>query len=219
MSTRNDTYWMTEALALARKGVGKTSPNPCVGAVLVKHGRRVGAGYHARAGRDHAEVSAIKKAGSAAKGATLYVTLEPCSSFGKTPPCTGAVISSGVKRVVMAAFDPNASNAKKAIRLFSKHKILIKTGVLKQEAEDLNRPFTTWIQKKRPFTTLKLAQSLDGKIATPSGESRWISSKPSRRIVQELRCRVDAVLVGIGTVLHDDPRLQVRLLKKKPAQV
>ena len=201
---------MQEALNLAKKGLGRTAPNPCVGAVLVKEGRVVGRGFHERAGRNHAEISAIENAGTKARGATLYVTLEPCSTFGKTPPCVPAIVQAGIRRVVIGASDPNPQNASRGIRLLSRKRIATVTGILKNDAENLNRAFKTWIEKERPYVTVKVAQSIDGKIATSARKSQWITSKASRQRVQELRSQVDAILVGIGTVLLDDPRLNVR---------
>lgn len=202
-----DEKYMKLALELARKAEGLTSPNPAVGAVVVKDEMVVGKGYHARCGLPHAEVNALKEAGSRAKGATLYVTMEPCDHFGKTPPCTDVIIKSGIKNVVIAMRDPNPITNGKGLKRLKANGIRITTGVLESEAKSLNRPFEKFITTGMPYVTLKMAQSLDGKIAASSGDSKWISSDDSRRMAHELRGRVDAVMVGVNTVLRDDPLL------------
>lgn len=213
-----DERYMKKAIELAKKGEGSTSPNPVVGAVLVKGGKVVGRGYHRKAGLPHAEVEAINDAGKNAKGSTLYVTLEPCSTFGKTPPCTGLILECGIKNVKIAAKDPNPVNRGKGIKLLKDAEIDVEVGVLEKESREINRAFESFIIKKRPFVTVKVAQSLDGKIATATGESKWITGPDSRRYVHSLRSRVDAVLVGVNTVIKDDPLLTSRLYRKSVKQ-
>ena len=211
---------MKMALALAQKGKGFTNPNPVVGAVIVKNGRIVGRGYHKKCGMPHAEVNALKDAGPLAKGATIYVTLEPCDHFGRTPPCTEAVIRSGIKKVVLAMKDPNPVNNGKGVKRLNFHGIDTVVGVMEEEARGLNRPYIKYITSGRPYITLKLAESLDGKIATRTGESKWITGEDSRRYGRLLRCRVDAVMVGANTVLRDDPLLLCdRPVRRQPARV
>ena len=207
-----DQDYMKLALQLAEKGRGKTRPNPMVGAVIVKNGRIVATGHHRKAGRPHAEAIALKRAGSAARGATLYLNLEPCCHAEKrTPPCTKAVIASGLQRVVVAMRDPNPKVSGRGIRELQRAGIKVSHGLLRAEAEHLNEAFTKWITTGRPFVTMKVAASLDGKIASAGGESRWITGKKARTYVHRLRSEVDAVMVGIGTVLADDPQLTARL--------
>jgi len=214
-----DAQWMARALKAGRKGIGKTSFNPPVGAVIVKNGRWISEAHHLKAGGPHAEILALRKAGARARGATLYVTLEPCSTHGKTPPCTRSIAAAGIRRVVFGAADPDPANRGGAPRFFSRKKIRIRGGVLKAEAEALIRPFAKRVRTGLPWVVVKAAQSLDGKIATARGESRWISSKHSRRRVQELRAQSDAVLCGIGTVLRDNPRLHVRNAARQPLRI
>ena len=202
--------YMALAIKLAKRAEGMTSPNPMVGAVIVKNGIIVGRGYHKRAGLPHAEINALRQAGAKAKGATLYVTLEPCDHFGRTPPCTAAVINSGVKRVVIAMIDPNPVNNGSGISKLKRHGIKTEVGLLAEEAIAMNRPYIKSITKKLPFVTVKVAQSLDGKIATKRGDSKWISGEDSRRYVHELRRAADAVMVGANTVRRDDPLLLSR---------
>ncbi|HSA79071.1 MAG TPA: bifunctional diaminohydroxyphosphoribosylaminopyrimidine deaminase/5-amino-6-(5-phosphoribosylamino)uracil reductase RibD [Nitrospirota bacterium] len=207
-----DEKYMRMALRLAERAKGRTSPNPMVGAVVVKNGHIVGRGYHRKAGEPHAEAIALKKAGPAAKGATLYVTLEPCSHTNKrTPPCTPLVIRSGVKRVVMAMIDPNPRVSGGGIRTIRKSGTELVTGVLEAEAKKLNEAFIKHVTTKMPFATLKIAQTLDGKIATASGESKWITSEEAREEGHRLRDINDAILVGINTVLKDNPSLTTRI--------
>jgi diaminohydroxyphosphoribosylaminopyrimidine deaminase/5-amino-6-(5-phosphoribosylamino)uracil reductase len=207
-----DERYMAMALRLAEKAQGRTSPNPMVGAVVVKNGRVIAAGYHRRAGEPHAEAIALRKAGKAAKGATLYVTLEPCSHTNKrTPPCSPLVINSGVKRVVVAMIDPNPKVSGGGIRAIRKAGIEVRTGVLMGEAEKLNEAFIKHVTTGLPFVTMKIAQTLDGKIATASGESKWITGKEAREEGHRLRDTHDAILVGINTVLRDDPSLTARI--------
>ena len=206
-----DLAFMRRAHALALKAKGRTGPNPMVGAVLVKEGRIIGEGYHASAGADHAEVVALKAASSEAQGTTLYLNLEPCCHYGRTPPCTEAIIRAGIKKVVASTFDPNPLVAGKGVERLKAAGIEVEIGLFAEEAKRLNEAFFTFIAKGRPFVILKVAASLDGKIATNAGESRWITGEAARKKVHELRDEVDAVLVGIGTVLKDDPLLNVRL--------
>ena len=205
-----DREYMSLALSLARRWKGLTHPNPTVGCVVVKEGEIVGLGYHERAGFPHAEVVALDQAGEKARGSTVYVTLEPCTHFGRTPPCTDALIRAGVKRVVIATTDPNPSVGGKGVQKLREAGIEVEIGILEEEAKRLNEDFFTFISKKRPYITLKLAQTIDGKIATISGESKWITSVESRRFAHRLRAEAGAVLVGINTVLRDDPSLTVR---------
>jgi diaminohydroxyphosphoribosylaminopyrimidine deaminase/5-amino-6-(5-phosphoribosylamino)uracil reductase len=208
----SDNVYMQKALDLAVKGKGSTSPNPMVGAVIVKGGRIIGEGYHKKSGMSHAEISALKKAGKRAKGATLYVNLEPCCHTDKkTPPCTNSIIRAGIKRVVAAMTDPNPNVSGKGIRELRKAGIETTVGVMRKEAARLNEVFTKFILKKEPFVILKIAQSIDGKIATARGESKWITGPKSRQYVQALRNEFDSVLTGIGTVTKDDPSLDCRI--------
>jgi diaminohydroxyphosphoribosylaminopyrimidine deaminase/5-amino-6-(5-phosphoribosylamino)uracil reductase len=206
-----DEEYMRLALQLAKRGAGRTSPNPMVGAVVVKGTTIVGRGYHHRAGEPHAEVLALRQAGEKARGATLYLNLEPCDHFGRTPPCTLSIIDSGIKRVVAGMKDPNPLVSGRGIRRLRRAGIKVEVGVLGEECRELNAPFCKYITARSPFVTLKAAVSLDGKVATKSGDSRWISSEVSRTYVHRLRSVMDAVMVGIGTVLKDDPLLNVRL--------
>jgi len=210
----DDARHMLLALDLARKGLGTTSPNPMVGAVVVKSGKIVGQGYHRRAGEDHAEALALQMAGAQAKGATLYTTLEPCVHHGRTPPCLEAILGAGIKEVVCAMKDPNPRVNGRGIAGLKKAGVRVRLGLLEGEARRLNEVYTKFIDTGRPFVTLKAAMTLDGRIAAPSGESHWISGDESLRFAHELRRRADAVLVGIGTVMADDPQLTVRLVKK-----
>jgi diaminohydroxyphosphoribosylaminopyrimidine deaminase/5-amino-6-(5-phosphoribosylamino)uracil reductase len=206
-----DQTYMNVALHLARAALGQTSPNPVVGAVLVKNNQIVGLGSHLRAGDAHAEIYALRMAGDQAKGATLYVTLEPCNHHGKTPPCTEAVVQAGVKRVVIAAKDPNPLVSGRGIARLKEAGLEVEVGLGREEAERLNEVFNYYIVHRRPFVTLKTATTLDGKIATAGGESQWITGQEARRDVHLLRRMNDAILVGINTVLRDNPRLTARL--------
>jgi diaminohydroxyphosphoribosylaminopyrimidine deaminase/5-amino-6-(5-phosphoribosylamino)uracil reductase len=196
---------------LAKKAQGRTNPNPMVGAILVRDGSIVGEGYHKKAGTPHAEVHALNAAGEQARGSVLYVTLEPCSHFGRTPPCAEAVVKAGVKRVVAAILDPNPKVAGRGIEILKKAGVQTKVGVLENEARRLNEVFFKYIKTGLPFVALKTAMSLDGKIAAGSGDSKWITNERSREYVHYLRNVYDAILVGIGTVLKDNPRLNTRL--------
>jgi diaminohydroxyphosphoribosylaminopyrimidine deaminase/5-amino-6-(5-phosphoribosylamino)uracil reductase len=209
--SREDARFMARAVALAWRGLGRTSPNPPVGAVVVRHGRIVGEGWHRRAGGPHAEVLALRRAGAAARGATLYVTLEPCSHHGRTPPCAPAVVAAGIARVVVAVADPNPRVRGRGMRLLRGSGIAVDRGVLAVEAGAPSAWFRHFVVRRRPYVLLKVAASLDGRIATASGESRWMSGPAARRWVHRLRDRVDAVMVGAGTVLADDPRLTCRV--------
>ena len=203
---------MRMALLLAEKARGRTSPNPMVGALVVKGGRVIATGYHKRAGEPHAEAIALAKAGRAAKGATLYVTLEPCSHTNKrTPPCSPLVIQSGVKRVVIAMGDPNPKVSGGGIKAIRKTGIEVVTGVLEDQAIILNEAYSKYITRGMPFVTLKIAQTLDGRIATAKGESKWITGEKAREDGHRLRDRNDAILVGINTILQDDPALTTRI--------
>ncbi len=207
-----DEKYMRMALRLAEKAKGRTSPNPMVGAVAVKNGKIISRGYHHKAGGPHAEAVALKKAGMKARGATLYVTLEPCSHMDKrTPPCTPLVLQSRVKRVVVSMIDPNPRVSGGGIKTLRKAGIEVTTGVLEIEAKKLNEAYIKYIKTGMPFVTLKIAQTLDGKIATASGESKWITGEKAREEGRRLRNSNDAVLVGINTVLKDNPSLTTRI--------
>jgi diaminohydroxyphosphoribosylaminopyrimidine deaminase / 5-amino-6-(5-phosphoribosylamino)uracil reductase len=205
----SDEQWMRRALTLAR--LGRTSPNPMVGAVVVKGGKVVAEGYHLAAGSPHAERVALARAGKRARGATLYVTLEPCVHYGRTPPCAPAVVESGVSRVVVAMEDPNPLVKGRGIARLRDAGIDVRPGVLERAARVLNEAFCTFIVSRKPFVLLKAAATLDGRTADRTGESKWISGEASRRLVHRMRDRMDAVLVGIGTVLRDDPQLTARI--------
>ena len=206
-----DEYFMGEALRAARHALGRTSPNPLVGAVVVRGDRIVSIGWHRAAGTPHAEVHALHAAGELSRGATLYVTLEPCSHYGRTPPCVNAIIDAGISRVVAAMSDPNPKVAGRGFELLRQAGIKVECGVLEQEARRLNEVFLKWITTGLPFVMLKTAMSLDGKIATSTGQSQWITSEVARRRVHEWRNIFDGIMVGIGTVLADNPSLTTRL--------
>ena len=196
---------------LASYARGRTSPNPMVGAVIVQNGRIVGEGYHRRAGLPHAEIEALRAAGELARGATLYVNLEPCCHSGRTGPCTEAIIAAGIKRVVAAMADPNPLVAGRGFARLKEAGVEVTSGILEKEARRLNEAFIKYITIRKPFVTLKAAMSLDGKIATVTGESKWITGEEAREYVHRLRDASDAVIVGIGTILKDDPSLTTRL--------
>jgi diaminohydroxyphosphoribosylaminopyrimidine deaminase/5-amino-6-(5-phosphoribosylamino)uracil reductase len=207
----NDRYWMGQALALAALGEGGCRPNPMIGALIVRNGRLEGQGYHVRAGMDHAEVVALKQAGERARGATLYVNLEPCAYHGRTPPCTEAILAAGVSRVVLAMVDPNPKVSGKGIRDLKAGGVEVVDQVLSVDAEELNQPFLSRMRTGRPTVTLKAAVSADGMLSARDGCSKWITGEPARRFAHRLRFGHDAVLVGAGTVRADDPGLDVRL--------
>jgi diaminohydroxyphosphoribosylaminopyrimidine deaminase/5-amino-6-(5-phosphoribosylamino)uracil reductase len=204
---------MGRALQLARRGMGAVSPNPMVGAVIVRAGRIIAEGYHRKFGADHAEIDALKRASGSVRGATIYVTLEPCCHWGKTPPCVDTLIEHGIKRVVIATLDPNPLVDGKGAQTLKDHGIEVTVGALERAARKLNEVYLLYIRTGLPFITIKYAQSLDGRIATVQGIARWISSEGSRRFTHRLRAQHDAIMVGIGTVLADDPLLTVRLVK------
>lgn len=206
---------MRRALALAAKGRGRTSPNPLVGAVIVQGNGIVGEGYHQKAGEAHAEVHALNQAGDLARGATLYVTLEPCCHWGRTPPCTDAVIRAGIANVFVAMADTNPRVAGNGIRQLEESGLRVQVGLCEEEARRLNEIYIKYITTKRPFVILKSAISLDGKIATASGESQWITSQASRQKGHQIRDQVDGILVGVGTVLRDDPALTTRVPNRR----
>lgn len=204
---------MSLALALARRGYGTTSPNPMVGAVLVKNGKIIGRGWHRRAGLPHAEIEALNAAktrGQNPRGATLYVTLEPCSTHGRTPPCTDAIIAGGIRKVIVGATDPNPSHAGRAFELLERAGVEVIHGILTDDCARLNETFNHWIVHRTPFVTVKAAMTLDGKIATANGESKWITGDQARAVGMKLRQGADAILVGINTVLADNPSLTFR---------
>ena len=213
-----DEKYVKIALELAKRSKGMTSPNPCVGAVIVKDGKVAGKGFHRFAGGPHAEIYALRQAGKKAEGATMYVSLEPCSHHGRTPPCTDAIIRSGIKRVVAAIKDPNPVNNGRGLRILGRRGIKTRVGFLETEARELNEDFIKYITKKMPFVTVKVAQSLDGKIATRTGDSKWITGDKAREFVHKLRSEHDAVMVGAGTVLKDDPLLTARVRGKRVKQ-
>ncbi|HEV3168214.1 MAG TPA: bifunctional diaminohydroxyphosphoribosylaminopyrimidine deaminase/5-amino-6-(5-phosphoribosylamino)uracil reductase RibD [Isosphaeraceae bacterium] len=205
-----DLVWMRRALAEAERGRGGVEPNPMVGAVVVKAGRLIGIGHHDRFGGPHAEVVALGQAGETARGATLYVTLEPCCHVGKTPPCTDAVLAAGITRVVAAIRDPYPKVAGGGFARLAEGGVEVEEGLLSDDACRLNAPYFKRLATGLPYVTAKWAMTLDGKTAVASGESRWISGPRSRALVHEVRGRMDAILVGIGTVLADDPELTAR---------
>ncbi len=221
---KHETF-MKRCLSLAKRAEGFTNPNPMVGAVIVKNNKIISEGYHKRAGEKHAEVIAIEKAEGDLKSAILYVNLEPCSSFGHTPPCTERIIKSGIKKVVIAMPDPNPAHNGKGIEILRKAGIEVIEGILKPEAEDLNRVFIKHITKKIPYITVKSAVTLDGRISDYTGNSKWITSENLRFYFhKELRSKVDAIVVGINTVLKDNPLLSARrsdnsYYKKQPAKI
>ncbi|MGA2622655.1 MAG: bifunctional diaminohydroxyphosphoribosylaminopyrimidine deaminase/5-amino-6-(5-phosphoribosylamino)uracil reductase RibD [Bacteroidota bacterium] len=215
-----DEFYMAECLTLAVKGAGYVSPNPMVGAVIVKNGRIIGRGYHQQFGRAHAEVHALKNARDRVRGATLYVNLEPCNFYGKTPPCTDAIISSRISRVVVGTIDENPVVAGKGIHRLRRAGIIVTVGVLEDECRKLNESFFKFIRHHTPFVTLKVAQTLDGKIADERGTSKWITNRMSRALVHQMRSRYDAVLVGARTVIVDNPQLTVRKVKgRNPVRI
>lgn len=211
----SDEIFMREALRIAKNAEGRTSPNPLVGAVIVRDGKIIAEGWHRKAGTPHAEVHALNMAGELAKNSTMYVTLEPCSHFGRTPPCANKIVESGVKKVFVAMKDPNPKVAGRGIEILKSAGIEVEVGLLEDEAKILNEVFLKYITKKIPFVTAKFACSLDGKISTVGGESQWISCEESRKFSHHLRDINDAIMVGVGTVLADNPSLTTRLVEGK----
>jgi diaminohydroxyphosphoribosylaminopyrimidine deaminase/5-amino-6-(5-phosphoribosylamino)uracil reductase len=205
-----DLQWMRKALSQARKGWGRTSPNPLVGAVIVKNDTLIASGYHAAAGQAHAEIAALRSSQNDVGGATIYVTLEPCSTEGRTPPCTDALIAAGLSRIVIGCLDPNPEHAGRGVEILRSKGIAVEVGVEEKAAQELNEAFNCWIRYRRPFVLLKMAMTIDGRIATAAGQSQWITGTTSRARVQKLRQWADAVLVGGETVRRDDPSLLVR---------
>ena len=216
----NDRDYMRLALELAERGRGWTSPNPMVGAVVVKDGRIIGQGWHERCGRPHAERNALASCTQDPRGAELYVTLEPCCHHGRQPPCTDAILEAGIRRVVVGSGDPNPLVAGKGIRILREHGVEVAEGVLREECDRLNEIFFHYIQTGRPFVVMKYAMTMDGKIAAYTGASRWVTGEEARAHVQEQRHRCAAIMVGVGTVLADDPLLTCRMPGgRNPARV
>ena len=215
-----DEDYMKQALRLARKGLGRTSPNPMVGAIIVKDDQIMGKGYHRYFGGKHAEINAIQDARESIAGATIYVTLEPCCYHGKTPPCVEVLIQNKIGRVVIGTLDPNPKVNGKSVEILRQQGIEIRVGVLEEECRSLNEAYFKYMTTGIPLVTIKFAQTLDGRIATATGDSRWISSAESRRLAHKLRAINDAIMVGAGTILIDDPRLTVRLVKgRNPVRI
>lgn len=208
----DDDHFMRTALREARRGLGQTSPNPAVGAVIVRRGRIIGRGFHRRAGLPHAEIEALRalKTSASAAGATLYVTLEPCSTHGRTPPCVEAIIAAKIGRVVIGAIDPNPAHAGRGIELLRAAGVEVTSGILEAECRELNAAFNQWIVTKMPLVIAKAGLSLDGRLTRPPGEGQWLTSAAARADVHRLRSRVDAILIGAGTLRSDNPRLTVR---------
>ena len=211
-----DATWMREAVSLARRGEGYTRPNPPVGAVIVRGDALIARGYHARAGGPHAEISAIRKAGPLARGSTLYVTLEPCSSKGRTGPCTEAIVAAGISRVVVGSRDPNPQHKGRGLRRLRQAGIEVVSGTERATTDPLVRPFQKWVTTGRSFVTLKLAITWDGRIADRNGRSKWITGTAARARVQRLRRQADVIMVGVDTVIADDPLLTSRDRTSQP---
>ncbi len=209
----NDITYMKRALTLAKKGIGKTFPNPAVGCVIVKNGTVIGEGWHKRAGGHHAEIHALEMAGDKARGADVYVTLEPCSHTGKTPPCSEALIRAGVKKVVAGMSDPNPQVNGGGLKALQQAGIETFCGIMEEECRAINRPFLKFITTGLPYATYKCAMTLDGKIASVTGESRWISCEASRKTVHRMRAASNAIMVGVDTIISDNPQLTVRHVK------
>ncbi|OGO22935.1 MAG: riboflavin biosynthesis protein RibD [Chloroflexi bacterium RBG_16_50_9] len=215
-----DEDYMKQALRLARRGLGKTSPNPMVGAVIAKRNRVVGQGYHHYYGGKHAEIDAMENTREDLSGTTLYVTLEPCCHYGKTPPCVDAIINNKISRVIVGTLDPNPRVHGRGVAILRQHGIETKVGVLERECRSMNEAHFKYMTTGLPLVTAKFAQTLDGRIATSTGDSRWISSPASRQMAHKLRALNDAVMVGVGAVLADDPELTVRLVKgRNPTRI
>ncbi len=206
----DDATFMARAVQLASHGEGSVEPNPMVGCIIVRDGAIVAEGWHQRFGGPHAEIEALRVAGTRAQGATMYVTLEPCCHHGKTPPCTEAILAAGIRRVVVAQQDPFAEVSGRGIEALRARRVRVDTGCGKEAAQSLNAPYRSLIERQRPWIIAKWAMTLDGKIASRSGHSQWISNEHSRRIVHQLRGRVDGIMVGRGTVAIDDPQLTAR---------
>jgi diaminohydroxyphosphoribosylaminopyrimidine deaminase/5-amino-6-(5-phosphoribosylamino)uracil reductase len=220
MTASDELRIMRRCLDLARRGAGKVSPNPMVGCVVVRNGKIVGEGFHEKFGGPHAEIFALKRAGKKTKGSALFVSLEPCVHYGKTPPCTGAIIHAGISQVFIASKDPNPLVSGKGVRQLRRAGIRVKVGVLQKEAEQLNEKFFKCMKTGLPYVGIKLAQTLDGRIADATGKSKWISSGAARKLVHHLRNEYDAVLVGANTVRQDNSELTVRLVRgKNPIRV
>jgi diaminohydroxyphosphoribosylaminopyrimidine deaminase/5-amino-6-(5-phosphoribosylamino)uracil reductase len=212
----NKQYYMKEVIRFARKGMGCVSPNPLVGAIIVKNNKVLSKGYHKKYGSPHAEVDAIAKLNKTEiRNSTLYVNLEPCVHYGKTPPCADSIIQSGIKKVIIGNQDPNPIVNGKGIEKLKKAGIEVETGVMNESCLDLNKAYFKYITQKKPYVTIKIAQTLDGKISTLKGKSKWITSTSSRRYVHKMRMENDAILVGVNTVLIDDPELTVRMIREK----
>jgi diaminohydroxyphosphoribosylaminopyrimidine deaminase/5-amino-6-(5-phosphoribosylamino)uracil reductase len=211
--TQKDIMYMSRAIELAKLGIGFVNPNPLVGAVIVKDDKIIGEGYHQKFGGPHAEINAINSASSPLSGATIYVTLEPCSHYGKTPPCSLALIQSGFKRVVIAMKDPNPLVSGRGIRMMEEKGIVVESGLLENEAIDINPVFIKYITEKKPYVVMKTAMSLDGKIATHTGDSKWISGSKSREMVHHMRNKYMGIMVGVNTVITDNPDLTCRIKK------
>ena len=206
-----DRQYMKMALELAQKGMGFTAPNPMVGAVIVKNGRIIGQGYHRKYGGLHAEREALAACTEEPKGASIYVTLEPCCHYGKQPPCVNAILEAGIRRVIIGSSDPNPLVAGKGIRILKDHGIEVTENILKEECDKLNEAFFYYIQNKKPYVVMKYAMTMDGKIAAYTGESKWVTGEAARIHVQEQRLKYTGIMVGVGTVLADDPMLTCRL--------
>ena len=216
---KDHAYYMNVAIKLALKAKGLTSPNPMVGAIVVKNNRIIGQGFHEKAGLPHAEVLALDEAGNNAKGATLYVTLEPCTHFGRTPPCVDRIIQSKIKEIVIGMVDPNPLNNGKGIQILNNHKVKMVVGICEEKLRSMNAAFIKYITKRMPLVTVKIAQSLDGKIATRTGESKWITSDKSRNYSHRLRQNYDAVMVGVNTIRRDNPKLDAWFARKQPVKI
>ena len=216
---RTPEYFMNIAMELALKAKGSTSPNPMVGALVEKGGKIIGRGFHERAGLAHAEIIALNEAGKNAKGAALYVTLEPCTHFGRTPPCVDSIIKSGIRKVFIGMIDPNRLNNGKGVLMLKQHGIRVSVGVLENKLKKINEPFVKFITKRMPFVTVKVAESLDGRIATNRGDSKWITSDKSRSFAHRMRQDYDAIMVGVNTVLRDNPKLDTWFSKKHPIKI
>lgn len=212
---KTDEFFLKYAIKLAKKGLSWTNPNPLVGAVIVKNNRIIGQGFHRQIGQAHAEIEALNNLSGNLKGATLYINLEPCASFGKTPPCVDTIIKAGIKKVVFSTVDPNPKNKLKGLAKLKKAGTETSVGLLENEARLLNESFFTFHEKGRPYVAIKFASSLDGKMATYTGDSKWITNEKARNYARNLRSEFQAVLVGVNTVIKDNPHLGVRIKGKK----